>query len=219
MISVIQATGNSIYTTGSSASKAFASGNGSGRCLVATGWFNGLTGAASVTDTQGNVWTQVGTAQVSNSGGTKSVVFICLSCASGANTVTLSGVGATFTTLTSIAEIAGVTALDQVNQGHTSSPGSTYTSPTITTTVADSIVIAHFQAGNDPVPSVNSPLTALSVTPANQYSCCGYVIESATGTYSGACSEANADTGSIIFNLAGGGAGPPAAKPVVCIMQ
>jgi len=210
---VVQTKGDTTFRA-SPISLAFASSNTAGNVLVATAWVRFLTGTPTVTDTQGNTWVLQSSKPLSESGQVTSLLFICSSCASGSNTVTLAFGGGNNGVLNSITEISGSAGVvDQIASGHAgASPPTPYNSGSITTTQVDSIVIASFQVGlggfADPV--IASPFTRLSNAPTGAtYAASGYVTESSTGTYNAQIDHPGDDPSYIIFNLYAGGAPPP----------
>ena len=182
---VVQTTGNTIYTIGTSSTQAFGSNNTSGNTLVVTGFVQGTPSlTATITDSL-NTWAAPDLTAANTT--TNSVAFaaVLFHCAAGANTVTVTGsVGTTLVVITSITEISGATAIDQnatdTNVTNGTDPPHALTTSSITTTAA-SIVIAMFRIGNDPAPTLESPLVSASATPTTQYSATGYLIEDIFG--------------------------------------
>jgi hypothetical protein len=120
-------------------SLAFPAANGAGNCLIVDmaleEGFDGSSGAITLSDTQGNTYTQV---QAGVLDGTRGITFVAFNCAAGSNTVTVHGTGGgslgnPFVFLLAIHEYGGFgpsAALDSVVYANTSFP----TTASVTTT-------------------------------------------------------------------------------------
>ena len=208
-ISVIQSTGNTSYTTGTSHSQAFTSNVTDGSTLAVLGWVNNGQSSSyppTISDSQSNDgWIRVAL-QNSNFGTTQLYAFICPGAKPGPTTVTVEYAGGSFAGLiNAVGEIAGADHLDQVNSGGGAGSGGTYTSPSITTTAAAEIIIANFQpAGDSAGVTVVPPLSLLGHAPGStSYGIAGYNVVGSTGTYYGQITGVGVTTGlgSIIFSL------------------
>ena len=195
------------YAATSTQALAFGANNTAGSTLVLFGWSNSSSALASVSDTKSNTWLQVGV-QIGDASSAYNCAFIAYNCASGANTVTLSIPGATATYISGLAEITGgYNAIDQLAQSHTSAATATYTSPSITTTVARSIICVNLQSGAQEYPGAVSPLYqwggALTTGGSGPYATSGSLLETSTGTYSASINGLSGtnDCSAIIFNL------------------
>lgn len=215
-IALVQSTGNAAIGFGTSFTQAFVSNNTQGNALVAAGFTAGTSGGQTVTDSQNNTgWTLV-RQQNADFNSYQISVFVLFNCKAGANTVSLNlNTAENSGNLFCIAEISGVNAVDQPNgQSNASNEGSAYTTPSITTQIANEIVIAAYQSGGNPTPTITSPMATLGAAAGgSSYGVAGYAIESLTRTYSGSIGGLSSGLiGSVILSLynsssTGGGSG------------
>lgn len=136
---------------------AFPSPNGLGNTLLAvTGWDTTNAATPTLTDTLGNVWQQVGTLS-DTTNGAKAVLWKCVGCKAGANTVKLHLSAANAWPLLGIYEASGVGDI-RVSAGAynaaTNSPRSGLTATSVP--VGDLLVEFCMNTGNATVPSAGT---------------------------------------------------------------
>jgi hypothetical protein len=209
-IAVVQSTGNSGYTFGSSYSQAFASANTAGNVLIAIGFANppGQIATFTVTDNASggsNQWSQLAVID-SNGTSTLFTAFICYSCKGTGSPITVSlnqnqGSGVAGI-LFCIAEISGVNALDQIATS-ANALSAAVNSTNITTQFAAEIVIQALQSDGTSEPQIAGGYTQLGATPtSNSYVIAGYQIVASAGSKSADfANQATNDNGVILFSL------------------
>jgi len=203
-ITVVQSTGNSAFSTAATYPQAFVSNNTAGNALVACFWCASTASAETVTDSLGNIWTQVGIF-LSNGSADQICVFKVPSCLAGANTVTAhTNDGSKAGNLFCIAEISGVNTIDQnTGQSNGTESGGVYTTPSITTQTASEIIIAAYQSGAQPTPGNVAPMLLLGhASGGSSYGIAGYQIVSSVGTYGASINGlGGSGIGAVIFSL------------------
>ena len=206
-IIVVQSTGNSTYTSETSAAQAFVSNNTAGNTLIAIGWIGSQSDVPTISDSQSNSgWTLI---KSTNFGGATNSLwaFVCFNCKGGANTVTmaLNSITAVAMNLFCIAEISGVGVVDQ-KASNANVTGPTVTTPTINIQQASEIIIAAIGCVV-PTPAIgtiggtSATLLGHSAGVASYGIAEQLVVSTQTG-YAGTFSVSSASNGTIIFSLA-----------------
>lgn len=206
----------SVHTgTGANASSAAATftSNTAGNLLIAViGWNNSGRSFTSVTDTNTNTWTGVGTLVSSSTALTR--IFFAANCkaSAGNNTVTLAIGGGANCSIT-IAEYSGVATsspLDVTNQLTGTSANAALTTG-ITTTVAGDLVISALELVSTTAPTAGTGFTRESaVLHTTNTQGMEDQIAGSTGTFTGAWTSSAVQWALQVaaFKAAAGGGGP-----------
>lgn len=125
--------------------KAYTSNNTAGNTLIAISFNNEGNSNPTVTDSNLNTWVLVDALKSYNAVNTLAC-FMCLSCAAGANTVTYNTNTAANSGDLVILEYSGVGSLDK--HGITNGSSSTPTSPSVTTTSTNEMLVGYFATGS-----------------------------------------------------------------------
>jgi hypothetical protein len=203
----IQATPSLAMTSGTSGSAVFGSNVTLGNLLVCMVDGGAAGGSGTIADTQGNTWTQI---FLENSASTNVLqAWYAIAKSTGANTVTVSSLANALNAVLA-AEYSGVSTLDQVAHTH-GTTGSTFSSPSVTTTHANEILIGIY---GDSGGQAGSPAAPTGFTARNGYSIAGQYYGGLTnkvvgsiGTYAAAGITQNGSTnwGAAIATFYGSG--------------
>lgn len=190
-----------------------------GNLLVATIHVNTETAisVSSVTDTAGNTWTKaVNTTSSTGSGNRAEVWYAANATAVTSVTVTISAAQVHIANISEYSNVATVSPLDGTPQGVSrttcSTGGSACTSPSITTTNADDLLIAMLSVRNSGSPTFTDPgspwnaLTNVNNDRPSSYLRAAYQVVATTGTYStswGMSASDTVDTAIVAFKAAG----------------
>jgi hypothetical protein len=207
------------YTPGSSLSCAFTSNNTAGNAIVVGFQYNVETGVATVSDTQGNSYSQIAAYTV----GGVTALFLATNIKSGANTVTINLASSQSPGMI-IVEYANVDTLDQAAVGSGSS--NAISTPSITTTEANSTIV-QLGNGSGAAWSTGSPYTqrqTLLLSGTGTFGALGDEDVSSTGTYSASATQGSmfgTSFACLLCNLYKAGTPPPPSnsKPNIFFIQ
>ena len=200
-IAVVQSARMTTFST--APSLAFGSNNTAGNVLVCLFYFNGAA-TPTVTDTRGNTWNLVGTKIITNGGAGFVFAYVCLSCAAGANTVSVN-TGGSNGAIGLILEASGFTSPATENYSTNNLGTSTGNSNSITPNAANSLILTIAQGNGASGSTLSAPFSNPG-SGAGSFCQAGWIIlTSAAATHSSwtglGTSGGGSSTGIIIFDI------------------
>lgn len=194
---------------GTSVSAAFSSNNGSGNLLVAAivSETDGAT-LTSLTDTRGNTWLQASTPQTVPSKGQQIGIWYVKSSIAGANTVTaVCSAGPVYIHIREYSGLDTASPLDQHAETNQVPGPATPSSPSVTTTAADELLVGHIYNNRGNI-TAGTGYTLADSRSFNNFSDLEDRIVSATGSYvANGTMSTGGSWGAVIVTFKAGSAG------------